>query len=275
MQEQVSDALVRVKSILSDVKKSVQSVPSPVKLLPQISDILSEISEVVSSVHQSPPTDAMDETLDDDLWWDSSAELVNYNDSDKEESMMSSILFSSDNLGSLTSLTSHTDDQTKDFISRILSCVSKAAPGDVFSRRKYERKRDRLMRSLVHPELFSLWQHSSQLHEDYKVDYVKPAPLYPVINLRDVNVRALANIPKPTHYPVYGCSMDPAHYKNTGHGPFGWIYGYVTIHGIVPVPDHPIHGYIWDHVKGDWILYSDVATKDPARGRFTTRNQMG
>jgi len=275
MQEQLSEAFLRVKSILSDVKKSIVSVSSPTMFLPQISDILSEIEVVVSSVHEADVDHAIQS--DDELWWDSSPECVAYSDSDDDQSMMPTFVFSSVHNESLSSLPSiSSEDQTKDFIDKILSLVSKAAPGDVFSRRKYERKRDRLMRSLVHPELFSMWQHSSQLYAEYKVDYVKSAPLYPTINLRDVNVRALANIPRPQPFRIFGCPSDPNHYKleqhlSRGVG-LGYLYGYDTIHGVVPVPDQPIHGYTWDHVKGDWILYSDVTTN---RGRFTSRNQRG
>ena len=133
---------------------------------------------------------------------------------------MSTILFSSVNSGSLSSLSSKSsDDKTKDFISKILSCVSKSAPGEVFSCQKYERKRDKLLRSLVHPDLFSLWQHSSHLYDDYKVDYVRPAPLYPTINLKDANVRAIANIPRPKSFAVHGCSQDPNHYLKYKYRP--------------------------------------------------------
>ena len=277
MEEQLSEAFVRVKSILIDVKKSVQSVPVSNRnlFLPVISDILSEISEVVSSVQQADDVSIDDS---DELWWDSSPECVNYSDSDSEKSfVVSTIQFTSEeSLSSFSSLSS--DDPTKGFISKILSCVSKAAPGNIISRRKYERRREKLMRSLVHPELFSLWQESSQLYEDYKVDYVKPAPLFPTINLREINARALANIPKPKLQPVYGCSNDPkihTLFSSDGYGCVGLLYGYESIHGIVPVPNHPIHGYIWDHVNGDWILHSDVSSKDPGRGRSHSRNQRG
>ena len=225
MEDQLSDALVRVKSILSDVNKSAQSVSNKQMLLPHISDILSEISFIVSCEQQSL---GQDDTIqaddnDEELWWDSSPECVHYSDSDEEQSMVSTILFSSsDNLGSLTSLSSvSSDDQTKDFINKILSTLSRSAPGDVFS---------------------------------------------------------LANIPRPTLQPVYGCSNDPTNhtpFPSDGYGCVGLLYGYDTMHGIVPVPDHPIHGYIWDHLKGDWILHSDVSVKEPGRGRSHSRNQRG
>ena len=177
MQNQVSDAFVRIQSILTDVKKSIVSVPSPSVFLPQISDILSEMSAIVSSVHQA---DVNNNThSDEELWWDSSPECVAYSDSDEESSIpVSTIQFTSScSLMSSLSSISAEPDQAKIFIDKILSCVSKAAPGDIFSRRKYERRREKLMRSLVHPELFSVWQNSSQLNKDYKIDSVRSAPL--------------------------------------------------------------------------------------------------
>ena len=111
MEEQVSQALSRVKSILSDVKLSITSVPSE-KFLPIISDILSEITEVVACAQQ---VDAMSvDQPDDDLWWDSNPECVNYSDSDEEHSMVSTIPFSSVNNGSLSSLSlTSSDDQPR------------------------------------------------------------------------------------------------------------------------------------------------------------------
>ena len=224
MEGQLSDALVKVKSILSDVKMSMQSVQCQ-KFLPIISDILSEITEVVSSAQQADVIPYNEADVYDGLWWDYSPEYVQYSDHDLDEesqSVVSTISFSSGNLGSLTSLPSiSSDDQTKDFINKILSTLSRSAPGDVFS---------------------------------------------------------LANIPRPTLQPVYGCSNDPTNhtpFSSDGYGCVGLLYGYDTMHRIVPVPDHPIHGYIWDHLKGDWILHSDVSVKEPGRGRSHSRNQRG
>ena len=91
MEEQVSQALSKVKSIMSDVKLSITSVPSE-KFLPIISDILSEITEVVACVQQVD-TMSVDQP-DDDLWWDSSPECVNYSDSDEEHSVQSTMVLS-------------------------------------------------------------------------------------------------------------------------------------------------------------------------------------
>ena len=322
MEEQVSQALSRVQSIMSDVKLSIKSVPSQ-KFLPIISDILSEITEVVACV-QEDDVMSVDE-FDDDLWWDSSPEYVHY--SDGGESMVSTILFSSsdelggfrgitplkrrvdpetsspcvasqvdvntqapdklgsdDDVGSLTSLSS--DDKTKDFINRILSSISKSAPGDIFSRRKSDRRRERMLRSQVHPELFTIWQNSSQMFAPYTVRCSSPTLLHPTINLREINVHFLGNIPKPRKFPISGCSQDPEHYStwftsdpNSRHGspfgPIGFAYGYQTNNGVVAVPDKPVHGYVWDHDNDSWVLFSDASIKDPGRGRSHSRNQRG
>ena len=74
-----------------------------------------------------------------------------------------------------------------------------------------------------------------------------------------VNVRALANIPKPQLYPVHGCSLDPSHYtkihkpiSSNGYeqdsisfGPIEYLYGYNTINGIVPEGLKREHATVW------------------------------
>ena len=92
MEEQISQALSKVQSIICDVKKSIKSVSSPDQFLPNISDILSEIFilEVVFSVKQCPsPSDAnLDEILgDDDIWWGSSQECMTYSEHDDPSDM--------------------------------------------------------------------------------------------------------------------------------------------------------------------------------------------
>ena len=277
MEEQLSDALVCVKSILSDVNVSVQSVSDPRKFLPVISDILSELSVVVNCINGNEKCDA---NIDhNELWWDSSPELVAY--SDVDSCSVSTIQFSSDCGSSSMSSISSEKDQAKTFIDNILSFLSVAAPNDVFSRRKSERRRERVMRSLVHPELFTIWQNSSQMFTSYTCATFTPAPLLPTINLRDVNARALGNLPKPYKYPVQGCSQDPDHYTTTCYdysnhfGPIGWAFGYQTNNGIVAVPDQPVHGYIWDHDCENWTLFSDASPNVPRSRRTVSRNKRG
>ena len=116
MEEQMSEALVKVKSVLSDVKMSVQSVSKKSMLLPHISDILSEISNIVSCVNHCPDGTIKSED-EEELWWDSSPENVNYSDSDPcdlddESCVVSTILFSSDSssMSSLPSILQESDE---------------------------------------------------------------------------------------------------------------------------------------------------------------------
>merc|ERR1712079_861425 len=95
-----------------------------------------------------------------------------------------------------------------------------------------------------------------------------PTIRYKSIDFTQVNVRSIANIPKPTSFPVHGCALDPELYnpvRMDKHGRYdstlpchrngtahGFLYGYETDAGIVPVPDIPVHGHVWK--DGKWML---------------------
>ena len=158
---------------------------------------------------------------------------------------------------SSTASSSSTPSQAKSFIDKITSFISSAAPSGVFSRRRSKRRHAKKLRSLVHPELFSMWYHAPQLFTTTKpAPSSEPKPL-PTVNLKDVNTRAIANVPRPNTYPLHSCSQDPMFYNSDLHSkksPFGFMYGYMTNLGLVPVPDKPVHGYVWDQEAGRWIL---------------------
>ena len=145
------------------------------------------------------------------------------------------------------------------FINDLTSFIARAAPSGVFSRRKAKRRRAKLMRNCVHPELFSAWYHASQLFSPSKPSSsnttTSPKPL-PTISLKDVNSFAMRNVPKPSLYSVQGCSSDAAFYRTkfARCAPFGSLYGYNTNLGVVPVPDEPVFGHVWDHNAGGWLL---------------------
>jgi len=74
--------------------------------------------------------------------------------------------------------------------------------------------------------------------------------------LKDVNTFAMRNVPTPSQFSVKGCSPDPIFYMTSFKkcSPFGSIYGYKTNVGVVPVPDEPVFGHVWNHEEGGWIL---------------------
>merc|ERR1719348_892202 len=99
------------------------------------------------------------------------------------------------------------------FIEKVLTSISKVAPDSVFSRQKSRRRRARKMRRLLHPELFSIWYHSSQLTSSSTFVSKKTVPSpYPEVDWSCVNKRFLNNVPCPVQFPVHGCSEDEDFY---------------------------------------------------------------
>ena len=96
---------------------------------------------------------------------------------------------------------------------------------------------------------------------------------YPRVDLFQLNQHFLRNIPKPENFPIQGCSEDPGFYDRSRltsetvrlsffrPHPFGSEYGYTTNLGIVPVPDNPIHGYVWH--GGQWTIHASLPSSSP------------
>ena len=99
------------------------------------------------------------------------------------------------------------------------------------------------------------------------------------IDLSKVNYSfRVRNIPDPFLYPVLGCSQDPNFYDlkyrskskrnyytwdtESREYPHGGLYGYNTDVGIVPVPEEPVHGYVFKHGRG-WVLHAEVDNGTP------------
>ena len=287
MSSQISDSLIKVNHLMSEIEESMSAVFSPAEFLPIISELLQKLKNVVSCVQQVP-----DDTIQSDdeaeLWWDSSPEFVTYSDADEYSDTISTINFSSD-CGSLSSISSESNQAI--FIDNILTFMSKVAPANVFSRRKSKRRKTRKMRRLLHPELFSIWYYSSQLISDVSK---KPAPLppYPEVDWTSVNKRFLTNVPSPVQYPVHGCSEDDDFYMTkyvnsdfggmtskgsafTKEAPFGTLPGYMTIYGVVGVPtDKVFHGYSWLQDEG-WVLNATVPTCQAKKARRIERMKRG
>ena len=152
---------------------------------------------------------------------------------------------------------------------KVLKFLSTSCPA---SRYNFNWREER-MRKMLPPDLFTLWMNFDLLTSDLKdpQDDVKCSPpviRYPTIDITKCNIRSIANVPTPQKHPIHGCSDDPNFYnkivrgegdeshkqfiKFNRHGPFGVAYGYRTNLGIVPVPDEPVHGYVWQ--DDGWVL---------------------
>ena len=104
---------------------------------------------------------------------------------------------------------------------------------------------------------------------------------YPRVDLFQLNQHFLRNIPKPENFPIQGCSEDPGFYDRSrltsetvrlcffNPHPFGSEYGYATNLGIVPVPEDPIHGYVWH--GGQWTIYASLPSSSPPSSPHRSR----
>jgi len=265
MEEQIEDTLVKVNVLMSQVSESMSAVSNVQQFLPVVSELLLKLQRVVS--HQIC-ADNVVSSENQELWWDSTTEMVTYSE-DNINDCDSSILSTSESLFS-TSVTSLADEGNI-FIKNISTFLSKAAPSGIFSRRKSKRRRVKKMRRLVHPDLYNIWYFSSQITAppDVKSQPVSVPP-YPEVDWTNVNKRFLSNIPNPSFFPIHGCSEDPSHYELTyvSHNnfipaeferpsPFGQAYGYMTERGVIAVPNRVHHGYVWsvcDSGVGQWVL---------------------
>ena len=86
----------------------------------------------------------------------------------------------------------------------------------------------------------------------------------PKVDFSKVKPHLHQKLPKPSTCPVYGCSEDPDFYNKSSFlssSPFGYLPGFETNRGIVPVPQDPIGGYIYASGTGNttnWQLYADA-----------------
>ena len=166
------------------------------------------------------------------------------------------------------------------FLAKIKSFLTSSFPNNVYDSQKLLQER---LNESVFIDFQQMWRNVDDLFVQKPNDSssdcttTTPAPIvrYKSIDFSKVNIRSIANIPKPEKFALYGPSMDPdfyrepyrldkygnkdltlpSHYHNCG-GRHGSLYGYLTDHGIVPVPDQPVHGYTWDHRYGSWVLHA-------------------
>ena len=175
------------------------------------------------------------------------------------------------------------------FLKKILTFLESSFPTNVYCQQKSSQVRKEWLNEGVFIDFQSMWRSAIVgdlfgQNPEATESCTTPPPAPPVvryntIDFSKVNVRSIANIPRPEHQAVHGCSQDPKFYSesvvlsydyyNRPHTlesshkktkPFGSLYGYQTNIGVVPVPDTPVHGYIWCHDSGAFVLHA----MDPA-----------
>ena len=91
MEEQIEDTLVKVNVLMSQVSESMSAVSNVQQFLPVVSELLLKLQRVVS--HQIC-ADNVVSSENQELWWDSTTEMVTYsedniNDCDLNDSQIS------------------------------------------------------------------------------------------------------------------------------------------------------------------------------------------
>ena len=177
-----------------------------------------------------------------------------------------------------------------EFINSMSDAIDLAAPRAKYDPTKAKRRRRRKLTKSVHPELRVLWQNvakivspptapalsSSSPEVSYTVDWSK------------VNTRFLTNLPKPQMYRVLGVSNDPDFYderkkdckddstrqqrvcNHYGRAVHGEELGYMTDHGVIPVHNEVIHGYVFCPRRRDWVLHAEQRTPSTAKKKQET-----
>ena len=176
------------------------------------------------------------------------------------------------------------------FVKNILQAFKKVAPNSRYKPRRHRGKKSRV----IPAELSMLWSHSAEIFQERKVSQPNKVEITPRVNWDRVNQGAMRRFPKPFFQPIHSVSPLASFYERScscprliqGHPlahqdmdiygrvpnncgcptqfempePFGFLPGYVTNLGVVPVPDTPIHGHIWDQDSQDWILHAEYPT---------------
>ena len=194
-----------------------------------------------------------------------------------------------------------TKSQANNFISSLLTFVSRIAPGDVFSATKSVRRKKKRMMKSVHPVLRCLFKHSLDLFTPAPGPVLNQRPPVPVVDWTRVNERSLGNLPKPQMFPKLGCSDDPNIYAdrihdhgahgriNTGtiHAkepyPFGVDYGFMTDLGVISVNkgdhmedpyQHVIQGHVWSRELHRWVIHAKYV-KDKDKNSKEVKKKAG
>ena len=155
--------------------------------------------------------------------------------------------------------------------------MERAAPNNVFSTIKSERRAKKRKMRRITKHLRSIWKNAEEIMMSAPCSEKEPEINIPKVDWSKVNKRFLDNIPKPQHYPVHGCSNDPSFYQERlerkSYGtetrpsmfemgyPFGSAWGIKTDCGVIPVGDLLVHGHRWVPGEG-WLLHAQFPKEE-------------
>ena len=180
------------------------------------------------------------------------------------------------------------------FVERILRTIKRVAPNLRYKPKHLRRKKFKV----VPYEFSSVWRNVSSIFSEEENSNQSNGSIVPKIAWEKVNVGGLKKLPNPKKFPVLSASADPKFYvhncscdktkegilcscrmtgvdkaKYTQEFPHGYIYGFASNLGVVPVPDTPMFGHVWDVHSSSWLLHAEVAPDDtpapstPSEGR--------
>ena len=230
------------------------------RCLPYFQNILSEMNEMVAYTQ-------LQQQQNPDEW----KEILSNKD-------VSSTMFSSSSLSSDVSLVDSSESSVGDlFVTRMSGIIDYIAPNNIFNKRRSKKMKKRRLLQCVPKYLRAIWQNC----EDIFCQAPGPGQhevRSPTIDLSKVNIRAIANLPRPKSFPIHGCSQDPEFYNSREWimaNPFGWKYGYMTQLGPVSVSSQPIHGYVFDVQAQDWVLHASYKQeKEREKAKSESRVQF-
>ena len=305
-------ALSQVNVILSEVNSKLELCPAESRknVLSRLSNILNEMMWTVSLSSEGSSDSDVSSSYSADvesMSWDNSEDLYRlYYDNDEDEDED----YENDDHGPIQfsdvedqESSPHQSETNSNFVTKVfktkaspemIRCAPKVGPPVPVSSSdeeenavKEDEKKDTGAAKFVNEMSVKI----VNLAPDGRYKVVRPLKYR--IDLTNVNVRFLQNIPKPQLYPVQGVSQDPKFYEKGGQNtdnnyynrlwyresgtmrhPHGAMYRYSTDVGIVPVPDDPVHGHVWKDHK--WTLQAQVDDGVPAsRGSWSLPRRRG
>ena len=112
-------------------------------------------------------------------------------------------------------------------------------------------------------------EYDAFLQEQFRPPIIySPDMPKPRVEWGQINTNIHRNLPKPFPFPIHGAAEDPDFYtemephvsslKFHSVRPFGFAFGFRTSCGILPAPDEPVKGYMWDEDTKDWVIAAYV-----------------